>query len=190
MKPASFLLFAAALLAGAPTVARAQAADTAAIARQQAAMRKLDWMDGRWRGPATSRGPGGEHPLVQTERIGGFLDGTLKLVEGRGYLPDGSTGFHALGVISFDPATGDYWMTSNAQGRSGRFRLAVTESGWSWEVPAGGAVIRYTATRTADGWTEVGDYVAPSQPARRVFEMRLQRIGDTDWPEAGAVPMK
>ena len=171
----------------APVAAFAQGADTAAIAAQQEAMKKLDWMDGKWRGPAVSQSPQGEHRVTQTERIGGFLDGTLKLVEGKGYNADGSTGFHAFGVVTYDPATKRYWMTSSAQGRSGKFALTPTDNGYKWEIPAGPATIRYTATLAEGKWTEVGDYVAAGQPPRRFFTMTLTRIGDTDWPEAGGV---
>jgi hypothetical protein len=170
-----------------PAAAFAQGTDTAAIAAQQEAMKKLDWMDGKWRGPAVSQSPQGEHKVTQTERIGGFLDGTLKVIEGRGYNADGGTGFHAFGVVTYDPATKTYWMTSSAQGRSGKFQLTPSDNGYKWEIPAGPATIRYTAALADGKWTEVGDYVVAGQPPRRFFTMTLTRIGDTDWPEAGAV---
>ncbi len=47
--------------------------------------------------------------------------------------------------------------------------------------------IRYTAVVKDGVWHEVGDrLVAGGEPAR-VFEMTLQRVGDTDWPSAGAI---
>lgn len=183
--PLTALALALILPAGA---AHAQAADTAAIAAQQAAMKKLHWMHGIWRGPAVTRMPGGEHRVTQTERIGGFLDGTLTVIEGKAYQADGTIGFHAFGVVSFEPATGKYWLTSNAQGRAGRFELKPTDTGYVWDVPAGGMTIRYTATFDGKTWVEVGDYLAPGAPPRRFFEMTLTRIGDTSWPEAGGVP--
>jgi hypothetical protein len=187
MKMRWFLSFAAlALLA--PAAANAQAADTAAIAAEQAGMAKLAWMHGVWRGPAVTQGAGGEHRVTQTERIGSFLDGTVTVIEGKAYQADGSIGFHAFGVISYDPATKTYWLTSNAQGRSGKFELKPTDSGYSWDIPMGPATIHYTAT-LADGiWTEVGDYVIAGQSPHRFFVMTLKRVGNTDWPEAGGVP--
>lgn len=179
------LALAAALIV--PSAASAQAADTVAIAAQQEAMKKLSMLRGLWRGSAVVRGPGGEHKVTQTERVGDFLDGTLLLVEGKGYLPDGSTGFHALGVISYDPATGTYKMTSNAQGRQGVFVLKPTADGFTWEIPSGPATIRY-ATVIKDGtWHETGDRIVGDAAPQRFFEMTLTRIGDTDWPEAGGV---
>lgn len=171
-----------------PGTAYAQAADTAAITAQQAAMHKLDWMQGVWRGPAVSQMPGGEHRVTQTERIGSFLDGTLKVIEGKAYQADGSIGFHAFGVVSYDPATGTYWLTSHAQGRAGKFEMKLTATGYVWEIPAGPATIRYTATLNGATWTEVGDYIVPGQTPHRIFTMTLTRAGDTAWPEAGGVP--
>ena len=43
-------------------------------------------MDGTWRGPAWTLLPSGEkHELTQTERVGSMLDGSIKVIEGRGY---------------------------------------------------------------------------------------------------------
>lgn len=162
----------------------------ALIAAEKAAMAKLAYMDGVWRGPAWSITPAGRHEVVQTERIGPFLDGAVKVLEGRGYNPDGSTGFNAFGTISYDPRTQAYTLHSYAQGHAGDFPLRITDNGYVWEVPAGpGAVIRYTATVGGGAWREVGHYVAAAggEP-RQVFEMNLKRVGDTDWPRGGAIP--
>src|SRR6267142_1793977 len=67
------------------------------IAAQQKAMAKLSYMDGVWRGPAWTILPTGEkHNITQTERIGPFLDGSIKVIEGRGYNADGTVGFNAF----------------------------------------------------------------------------------------------
>jgi hypothetical protein len=50
--------------------------------------------------------------------------------------------------------------------------------------------IRYTATVKDGAWKEVGERVAPGQAPVQFFEMNLKRVGDTDWPAAGAIPMK
>src|SRR6218665_1706684 len=119
-------------LAAAP--AAAQRPDTAArIEAQRQAMTRLHFMDGIWRGPAWSITPAGRHEIVQTERIGTFLGGSVRVVEGRGYNADGSVGFNAMGVISFDPATGAYSFSSWAQGFSGVFAFRVRDNGYDWE---------------------------------------------------------
>jgi len=57
---------------------------TALIAAQRDAMLRLAYMDGVWRGPAWTILPSGEkHTFTQTERIGPFLDGSVKVIEGR-----------------------------------------------------------------------------------------------------------
>lgn len=170
-----------------PTAALAQARDTAAIAEQQQAMKKLAWMHGVWRGPAVSQSPQGEHRVTQTERIGGFLNGTLTVMEGKGYNDDGSVGFNALGVASYDSRTKSYWLTSWALGRSGKFAMTVTGNGYVWEIPADAMTIRYTATLAGDTWTEVGDYIAEGKAPQRFFRMTLKRVRDSDWPAAGGV---
>src|SRR6476620_10868622 len=116
-----FLMMLAPLALILPAAAHAQAPDPAAIAAQKEAMHKLDWMHGVWRGPAVTSYPGGEHRVTQTERIGPFLDGSVTVMEGKGYNDDGSVGFNALGVASYDSATKSYWLTSWALGRAGKF---------------------------------------------------------------------
>src|SRR6476646_9340729 len=115
-------LFAVALLAvavGAPGAASAQGrVDPAvAIAAQREAMAPLAYMDGVWRGPAsTTLASGEKHAVTQTERIGPFLDGSVKVIEGRGYGADGKVSFNALGIISYNPATRGYTLHSHALG--------------------------------------------------------------------------
>ncbi len=94
------------------------------IAAQREAMIRLLVMDGVWRGPAWTILPSGEkHTITQTERIGPFLDGSVKVIEGRGYDPDGKVTFNAFGTISYNPATRVYTLHSYAQGNVGDFVL-------------------------------------------------------------------
>src|SRR5881392_3660701 len=87
------------------------------IAAQREAMAPLAFMDGVWRGPAWTILPSGQkHTITQTERIGPFLDGSVKVIEGRGYEADGRVGFNAFGTISYNPATRAYTLHSYAQG--------------------------------------------------------------------------
>jgi hypothetical protein len=57
-----------------------------------------------------------------------------------------------------------------------------------WEIPAGPMTIRYTAVIKDGSWKEVGDRIIPGHAPVRFFEMELKRVGDTDWPAAGAIP--
>jgi hypothetical protein len=161
------------------------------IAAERAAMAPLAYMDGVWRGSASIVLSSGEkHIITQTERIGPMLDGSIKIIEGRGYEADGRVGFNAFGIISYDPAARAYSLHSHAQGNVGDFALRLTSDGYVWEIPAGPATIRYTAVIKNGAWREVGDRIVPGQDPVRFFEMNLRRVGNTTWPAAGAVPPK
>jgi hypothetical protein len=151
-------------------------------------MQRFDAMDGTWRGQAKTTTPSGDvYQLVQTERVGPFLDGSIKIVEGRGYEDNGEVGFNALGVISYDPGSEEYNMRTYAQGQAGDFQIWPTDNGFHWEIPAGRWVIRYTAVITDSTWSEVGERFSPEGENVRFFEMNLRRVGDTNWPGEGAV---
>src|SRR5260221_10830225 len=107
------------------------------IAAQREAMKPLAFMDGVWRGPAWTILPSGEkHSVTQTERIGPFLDGSVKVIEGRGYDASGKVTFNAFGTISYNPATRAYTLHSYAQGGAGDFALTPQADGYVWEIPA------------------------------------------------------
>ncbi len=154
---------------------------------QREAMSRLSFLDGVWRGPAWADHGGGKIEMTQTERLGPFLDGAVKVLEGRGYLADGSVGFNAFAVISYDVNKKGYSMRSYAMGHAGDFVLTPTEDGFTWEIPAGPMTIRYTAVIKDGTWNEYGERILPGQDPVRFMEMNLKRIGDTDWPAAGAI---
>ena len=163
----------------------------ALIAAQREAMAPLAFMDGVWRGPAwTVLSSGEKHNITQTERIGPFLDGSVKVIEGRGYNADGTVGFNAFGTISYNPATHVYTLHSYAMGNVGDFVITRTGDGYTWEIPAGPMTIRYTAVIKDGAWKEVGDRIEPGKDPVRFFEMNLKRVGDTNWPAAGAISPK
>lgn len=163
----------------------------AAVVAQKEALKVLAFLDGTWRGSAWTATPdGGKHTLIQTERVGPLLDGAVRVIEGRGYDAEGKVAFNAFATVSFDPATKGYTMHAYAMGRSGDYVLTPSADGFVWEVPAGPMTIRYTATVKDGKWHEVGDRIMPGKEPVRFFEMALERIGDTDWPAGGAVPMK
>ena len=156
---------------------------------QRDAMSDLAFLDGEWRGEAVVMTPDGSmRTLTQTERVGTLLGGSIRLVEGRGYDADGETVFNAFAVISWDDATDQYRFHTWANGRHGEFDLQATEDGFVWEIPAGpGAVVRYETVIAHGVWRETGDYIREGAEPVRTIEMTLTRIGDSDWPGAGAV---
>lgn len=177
-------------LASLPSAADAQGRPdpAAAVAAQKEALAKLSFLDGLWRGPAWTISPSGEkHTVTQTERVGPFLDGAVRVIEGLGYEADGRVAFNALGVISYNPATSAYSLRSYAMGRSGDYVLTLLADGVRWEIPAGPMTIRYTATVKDGTWHEVGERIVPGKEPVRFTELTLKRIGDTTWPAGGAV---
>ncbi len=179
------------LLAAGSACAQGRPDPAVVIAAQRDAMTALAKMDGVWRGSAWTILPSGEkHDITQTERIGLFLDGSVRVMEGRGYDSEGKVSFNAFGIVSFNPATKGYSMHSYAMGQSGDFVFQPTADGYAWEIPAGPMTIKYAATIKDGTLHEVGDRVMPGKDPVRFFEMTLKRVGDSDWPAAGAIPAK
>ncbi len=183
------LSMAALALTGSTASGQGRPDSAALISAQRDALKRLSYMDGVWRGPAwTILASGQRHDITQTERIGPFLDGSVKVVEGRAYEPDGRVSFNAFGVISYQIDKQAYVLHSYAQGFAGDFTLALTPDGYTWDIPAGPMTIHYTVTIGNGAWREVGDYIAPGRAPVRFFEMNLKRVGDTTWPAAGVIP--
>ena len=181
----------AAAIAPSTAVGQGRPDPAALISAQREAMGPFAMMDGVWRGSAWTLLPSGEkHQLTQTERVGPFLDGAIKVIEGRGYEEDGRASFNAFAIISYDPNTKTYNMRSYAQGRVGDFVITPTENGFQWEIPAGPMVMRYTSEISNGTWKEVGDRIVPGGEPIRFLEMTLERVEDTTWPAAGAVGPK
>ena len=183
----------ASLILAFPSLAQSQAGPGAAalISAQRESLRAFARMDGVWRGSAWTLLPSGErHTITQTERIGPFLDGSVKVIEGRGYEADGSVSFNALGIVSYDPAKKAYNLRSYALGRSGDFVITPTANGYMWEIPAGPATIRYTAVITNGRLREIGERIIPGAAPVQFFEMNLRRIGSSTWPAGSAVPSR
>lgn len=196
MKPTRLLASTCLLAATAAFAAFAtqsqQHGSRALLDAQRAAMQPLAMLDGTWRGTATYHGPDGKTFVsTHTERIGPFLDGTVRVIEGRSFKPDGSVAFNAFAIVSFDPATGTYAFRSYAMGQANDFPFEPTANGFKWETTrqgeAGASTTRYTTTIEDGRWHEVGERLVPGQPPVRFIELDLQRIGDTDWPAGGAV---
>jgi len=160
------------------------------IAAQREALKPLAALDGEWRGTATITTPGGTMVSTHTERVGPMLDGSIKLIEGRSYAQNGSVVFNAFAVVSFDPTSKTYTFRSYAQGHSGDHPFRPTTDGFVWEMPRGPVTTRYTTVIKDGTWTEVGERIEAGKEPVRFIELKLQRIGDSHWPAAGAVGHK
>lgn len=182
------IVLALCLAAAQPVAAVAQAQYPTGTETQRQAMQVLAWMDGEWRGTATAMvGRGETKTLPHTERIGLMVGGSIRVIEGRSFNPDGTTAFNAFAVLSWDDAAGRYMMRSYANGQAVDLPLEGDENGFRWTVPSRGGELRYVTTLKDGEWIETGDYVAEGRPPMRVIDMRLRRVGDTEWPAGGAV---
>jgi hypothetical protein len=189
-KPAFAACAIASLFATMSWPAAAQQPETPAqrIASQREALSKLSFLDGVWRGPASAVLPNGsKHESTQTERVGPFLDGSVKVIEGKGYDASGAVTFNAFGTISYNATRKEYVLHSYAQGYVGDYPLTPTADGFVWEIAAGPMTMRYTATVKDGVWSEIGDRIVPGKEPVRIFQMTLKRVGDTQWPAAGAI---
>ena len=180
------LMASAALAAATPVLA--QAVLPAGTDEQRQAMQTLSWMDGEWVGEATvMTGPGRTATHPHTERIGPMLGGSIKVIEGRSANADGTAGFNAFAVVSWDDATDSYVMRSYANGQAADFPLEATADGFRWTIPNRGGEMRYVTVFRDGEWVETGDFVMPGRDPMRVIELRLRRRGDTGWPAADPV---
>jgi hypothetical protein len=160
------------------------------VAAQQAAMIPLAYMDGVWRGTGWMIDAPGETPrhMTMTYRIGPFLEGAVKVIEIRGYLADGSYGFHAFNMVSFDAQKGEYVMNARAAGRSGifAFQLAGARK-YTWQIGNPTTGLHYEGALENGEWIQIGRRIAPGAEPIIMSDYRLRRVADTDWPEAGAI---
>jgi hypothetical protein len=156
----------------------AQAPDGSA---SRAAIDRLDFMVGRWKGEAWMQRGAEKIQTTMTEVVERRLGGVALLVEGRGEVPASGAAparmvHHALAVVSFDPQTGTYTMRSYlANGLSGDFSLTPVEGGvqWSREVPGGR--VRNTARFGNGEWHEIGEFSRDGTTWTTVMEIKLRR---------------
>ena len=109
----------------------AQVPRTPDIESQRSAMKKLEFLVGKWSGEArVFRLTNQPVELVQTEEAYYKLDGLLLIIEGIGRnRSDGKTALQALGVVSYDDETGTYRMRAYNDGRYLETELTLSDSG-------------------------------------------------------------
>ena len=132
-------------------------------------------------------GPGEPKKAFVDEQIESRLDGMVLVVEGVGRTTDTPTGqesvvHHALGVVSFDPQSGDYLFRSYLKdGRSADTRLEVlAENRYQWGFDSPRGKIRYNITLDPEQktWTEVGEFSRDGNTWMKFFDMTLTRVDD------------
>jgi hypothetical protein len=147
----------------------------------RAAIERLAFMVGRWRGDAwMQRGPE-RVQTTMTETVEAKLGGTVLQVEGQG-IASGPAGteprvvHHALAVVSFDAQAGAYGLRSYiASGQFGDFVLTLVPGGVSWSREVPGGRIRNTAQIANGEWREIGEFSRDGATWTQIMEMHLRR---------------
>jgi hypothetical protein len=153
-----------------------------------AAMRRLEWLVGDWRGEAwVQMGQQGRATSRVTESAKWRLEGAGLLIEGRGTAqvePGGPevTVHDALAVVTYDREAGRYRFTAwrgdgtpvDATAEVGDRRLV-----WGFRDPRG-VTVRFTLRLTPEGrWNEVGEASRDGQTWFKFMEMNLERVSAT-----------
>ena len=108
------------------------------LAAQRDAMKKLEFLIGKWQGGASiTRGPGEPLQITQTENVQFKLDGLVLLIEGEGRGGDGKRVYGALATVAYDDATSTYRFRAYNDGRYLDTELKVEADGFSWGYTAG-----------------------------------------------------
>jgi hypothetical protein len=143
---------------------------------QKEAMKKLSFLVGTWKGPATANLPGGPIQVTQTEEVQYKLDGTVLLVEGTGRLTDGTVRFNALATISYDGGAKQYRIRAHTDGHYLDTELKATAKGFEWSRPAGpGKVVFKMVLNEKGQWHETGEFTMPGQPPQKAIELLVTK---------------
>lgn len=164
--------------------ALAPAADPPGAAHREA-LKKLDFLVGKWAGEATVQaGPGKSIKVKQTEDVRFKLGGAVLLIEGTGVGKHSDAEaegvvFNALAMICYDADAKKYRMRAvRMEGPSVDSDLTVSDTGFVWEFtpPRSKVQVRYTGTVKSDTWVEVGEVSLDGKSWNKVFEMNLKRV--------------
>ena len=150
------------------------------INAQRAAMKKLEFLVGKWAGEARLlRGPGEPLVLAQTEEAQFRLGGLILEIEGIGLSKsDNRPVLQALGIISFDDETGAYHMRAFNDGRFLETDVKLLEDGKSltWGFALGSIRTSSVLRINENGeWTELAEITVDSQPTRKLMELTVKR---------------
>jgi hypothetical protein len=147
---------------------------------QRAAMKKLEFLVGKWSGEASMlRGPGEPVAMMQTEEVQYKLNGLLLQIEGVGRnKADGKPSLQALGIVSYDDESGTYHMRAFNDGRflETEVKLLDEGKGMTWGFALGqyrtNAVLRINGK---GDWTELHHITIGEQAPMKFMELSVSR---------------
>jgi hypothetical protein len=148
---------------------------------QRAAMKKLEFLIGKWNGEARLvRGPGESLDLLQSEEAQYRLDGLILVIEGIGRTKsDGRAVLQALGVISFDDENATYHMRAFNDGRflESDVKLLDHDMGISWGFALGQITTKSLLRINESGeWIELAEIKIGSEPPKKLLELTVRRV--------------
>ena len=151
------------------------------IEAQRTAMKKLDFLVGEWSGQASAaRGPGVVIELNQTESAQFKLGGLVLMIEGIGRTTsDGNLALQALGLISFDDASGSYRMRAYNDGRWLETEVTLLDDGngmrWGFFL---GDISTKSVLRINDKgeWTELAEITIGARPPQKLMDLVVRRV--------------
>ena len=143
-------------------------------------MKKLDFLAGEWLGQASAaRGPGVVVELNQTESAQFKLGGLVLMIEGIGRTKtDGNLALQALGLISFDDASGGYRMRAFNDGRwlETEVKLLDDGKGMTWGFTLGEFSTKSVLRINDEGeWTEMAEITIGARPPQKLMDLVVRR---------------
>lgn len=141
-----------------------------------AAMRKIAFLEGAWKGSAWMQmGPKREE-TTSAETVTREVGDNALLVKGVHRLADGRVVHDTLGVISANEDGTYSFHTWLANGRSGVQQGELRDGAFVWGMESPAGRIRYTIRLDDKGrWFEIGERSADGAAWTKFFEMTLAR---------------
>lgn len=168
-----------------PAQADTPAGPRPGLTLQKEKIGEIAWLAGKWEGAGWMIAPTGERVTFrQTEDVQLRLDGTIMVIEGRGYAPSAAGGpeslmFNAFAVVSFNEFVRRYEFRSYAMGFANTFEAVMREDGaFEWRInPPNAPKMRYVITQPQPNvWFEIGERSTDGGATwTQFFEMRLTR---------------
>jgi hypothetical protein len=143
---------------------------------QRAAMKKFEFLVGKWAGEARMfRGPGDPVVITQTEEAQFKLDGLILSIEGVGRT-GGKAILQAFGIISYDDESGTYHMRAFNDGRFLETEIKLIDKGMTWGFAVG--QYRTSSVMRIDekgNWTELHQITIGAEDPRKFMELSVSR---------------
>jgi hypothetical protein len=150
------------------------------LAAQLAAMKKLDFLIGKWTGEARLlHGPGEPIALHQTEEAQYKLEGLIVLIEGIGRTESNKRPvIQAFGILCYDDEINTYRLRAFNDGRFLESEVTLLEDGrgMTWDFTLGDIKTHSVMRINEKGeWTELADLIIGAQPPKKLLELTVRR---------------